>query len=259
MPTRDLFRSLRDKVEAVSGWRIRAEFPFGIEKFRDLRRVMPDLQVRQVLDVGSNIGQSALQFRKMFPEAVVHSFEPVGSTVAIFKRNVSDPMVNLHQLALGAYPGLVEMQVCNDAGSSDLNSIGKCHPYLHDQAIRKEFVEMTTLDLWCATAGIEQVDLLKIDTEGHDLEVMRGAAGLFARQAIRLIDIEVGINPTNNFHVPFNTVSEFLWSNGMLLFGIYDQIQEAPEVGTCFRRANALFISRKLAMPSEVSKPHATY
>ncbi len=249
MPTRDLFRSLRDKFEVISGWRIRAKFPFGNEKFRDLYGAIPDLQVRNVLDVGANVGQSAMQFRKVFPDAVIHSFEPVGSTVEMFKRNVADASVHLHPLALGAFQGRVEMQVCKDARTSDMNSIGKSHPYLHDRTIKKEFVEMTTLDLWCETAGIEHIDFLKIDTEGHDLEVMKGATGLFERQAIRLIDIEVGINPTNSFHVPFHTVSEFLWNNGMLLFGIYDQIQEVPQVGNYLRRSNALFISRELALP----------
>lgn len=259
MPSRDLFHSLRDKVEAVSGWRIRAEFPFGNEKFRDLRRSLPDLQVRHVLDVGANIGQSAVQFRKVFPEAVIHSFEPVGSTVEIFKRNVDDALVHVHQLALGAAPGRVEMQVSRDAGTSDMNSIGRSHPFLHDQALTKEVVEMTTLDLWCATARIEEVDFLKIDTEGHDLEVLKGAEGLLARQAIGLIDIEVGMNPTNTFHAPFSAVSEFLWSHGMLLFGIYDQLQEAPGTGCVLRRVNAMFISPKLAMPlSEGPKAPST-
>lgn len=249
MPFKDLFRSLRDKVEDMSGWRIRAKLPFGNEKFRDLFWAMPDLQVRHILDVGANVGQSAVEFRKVFPEAVVHSFEPVESTVEVLKKNVADASVHVHQLALGASPGRVKMQVSRDVDTSDMNSIGEPHPYLEDQVLVKEVVEMTTLDKWCAKARIEQVDFLKIDTEGHDLEVLKGATGLLARHAIKLIDIEVGNNPMNTFHAPFNAVSEFLWSNDMLLFGIYDQHQEAPEIGHFLRRSNALFISRELAMP----------
>lgn len=256
MPARDLFHTLRDKLESISGWRIRAELPFGNEKFRDLRRGLPDLQVHCVLDVGAHIGQSALQFRKEFPEAVVHSFEPTGSTVDIFKKTVADDSVHVHQLAIGSSLGRVEMHVSSDAEGSSMNSVGMTHPHMLEQGMMKEVVEMTTLDLWCNTARIEKVDFLKIDTEGHDLEVLKGAEGLLARQAIGLIDIEVGMNPSNTFHVPFNTVSEFLWARDMLLFGIYDQLQEAPRPGSVLRRVNALFTSRKLAMPlSDGPKP----
>lgn len=210
---------------------------------------MPGLQVRVVLDVGANIGQSAVQFRKEFPQAVVHSFEPVGSTVELFKRKIDDAMVHVHQLALGAAPGRVEMQVSSDAGSSDMNTVGKAHPYMHGRAFTQAMVGMTTLDLWCARAGIEEVGFLKIDTEGHDLEVLKGAEGLLARQAIGLIDIEVGMNPINTFHAPFTAVSEWLWGHGMLLFGIYDQLQEGPGTEAVLRRVNAMFISPRLAMP----------
>lgn len=68
MPAKDIFRSFRDKVEATSGWRIRAELPFGNEKFRDVRRALPDLHIRDILDVGANVGQSAMQFRKRIPK-----------------------------------------------------------------------------------------------------------------------------------------------------------------------------------------------
>lgn len=249
MPAKDIFRSFRDKVEATSGWRIRAELPFGNEKFRDVRRALPDLHIRDILDVGANVGQSAMQFRKEFPRAVIHSFEPVGSTVEVFKKHVHDASVHIHQLALGASPGQVEMQV-SKGRNSDMNSIGKVHPHLVGQTVVKEVVDMTTLDLWCSRNKMEQVDLLKIDTEGHDLEVLKGAVGLLGQQKLGLIDVEVSFNPTNSFHAPFNAVSEFLWNHGMLLFGIYDQLQEGLGTGAVLRRSNVLFISRKLALPT---------
>jgi len=37
---------------------------------------------------------------------------------------------------------------------------------------------VTTVDAYCAAQGIERVDYLKVDSEGHDLAVLQGAAGM---------------------------------------------------------------------------------
>jgi hypothetical protein len=43
---------------------------------------------------------------------------------------------------------------------------------------------MTTLDAWAMREGVREIDLLKIDVEGYDLPVLKGAAGLLRAQAI---------------------------------------------------------------------------
>ena len=254
MGVASLFRGLRDEVEKASGWRIRAEFPFGNEKYRDLRRVLPQLDIRTVLDVGANTGQSAVQYRKEFPDAVMHCFEPVGSTADQLRKYIHHPSVHIHQLALGACPGMLTMQISLDEQQSGMNSLKGIHPHLEGSNFRSEQVEVTTLDEWCPKNGIGQVDLLKIDTEGFDLEVLHGASGLLDQGRIGLIDVEMGINPTNTFHAPFTEISPFLWSKGMLFFGIYDQLQELPTTGPILRRVNGLFISSQLALPA-ATKP----
>lgn len=246
MPGQAFLRTLRDRVESASGWRIRAEFPFGNEKFRDLRRAFPELRLGTILDVGANIGQSALLYHKEFPQATIHCFEPVGGTAEQLIQNTAGHTgIHVHRMALGAETSTMRMQVGTDGASSDMNSLKGVHPHLAGASFQTEEVQITTLDNWCNEHKVQAVDFLKIDTEGFDLEVLKGAATSLAKGAIRLIDIEVGMNPTNLFHAPFMEVSTFLWGKGFLTFGIYDQLPEPS--GLHLRRVNVLFVAASMA------------
>jgi hypothetical protein len=53
-----------------------------------------------------------------------------------------------------------------------------------------ETVRLETLDRYCDERGIPEVDYLKVDVEGHELAVLRGAAGLIGRRAVRYVQLE---------------------------------------------------------------------
>jgi hypothetical protein len=53
-------------------------------------------------------------------------------------------------------------------------------------------IKMTTLDRYCERKGIIQVDFLKLDTEGHELEGLRGAKNLLESKKIKVIQFEFG-------------------------------------------------------------------
>lgn len=58
------------------------------------------------------------------------------------------------------------------------------------QAIGFVPVELATLDLYCAEASVDHIHIVKCDTEGNDLAVMRGAAGLLAAGRIDVLQFE---------------------------------------------------------------------
>jgi FkbM family methyltransferase len=51
-------------------------------------------------------------------------------------------------------------------------------------------VRCTTLDRFCSERGVEQIDVLKIDTQGFEFEVLKGASSMLARQVIKFIHFE---------------------------------------------------------------------
>jgi hypothetical protein len=73
------------------------------------------------------------------------------------------------------------------AFSSKLEQISDCRG--QDQSPKKR-VTVTTLDAYCAREGIESIDFIKIDVEGHERDVVRGAEDLISRRKIAVIILE---------------------------------------------------------------------
>ena len=203
-----------------------------------IRRRLPQWRAKTVFDVGANTGQSARGFARLWPEARIHSFEPVPATFAQLSETVRDlPKVTAHNLGLGSLDGTAEM---TDLAQSVQNRI-----ISGSEGLPSQTVQIQRGADFCQAHGIKQISYLKIDTEGHDLEVLKGFIGLFKR--IDFVQVEAGMNPHNKTHVPFARLSDFLTRRGFCLFYIFDQVMEFKQGGRpVLRRCNPVFINTRL-------------
>ena len=132
-------------------------------------------------DIGANVGLFTLSAAAV-PSVQVHAFEPALKTYAVLLENIklnaaSDIVVN--RTALGDHAGSAELAI-NAPGRDGLNTIGRA---THSDAlvVGYETVPMTTLDSYVQQHRIAHVDLLKVDVEGAELLVFRGARELLNR------------------------------------------------------------------------------
>jgi FkbM family methyltransferase len=77
-------------------------------------------------------------------------------------------------------------------------------------------VELTTLDAWAAEAGVRSVDVLKLDTQGAELDILRGAEQLLG--SVRALEVEVELNPLYRGQPLFGDVDRFLRERGYVLW-----------------------------------------
>jgi hypothetical protein len=178
--------------EKATGTKVFSKLPLGIYPFTDIQYRVPDFAMHTIVDVGANIGQSAIKFRKHFTNS----------------------------------------------------------PNYHEQDVK-----VVPPDDFCVNEKMVSVSYLKIDTEGYDLEVLKGATGLLSKAAIDFIESEVSMNKSNTFHVSLHSVSEFLSHYGYELFGIYEQIHDFKTGLPVLRRSNALFISPTVAAKNRKQAP----
>lgn len=142
-----------------------------------------------ILDIGANVGAWTAAALEVAPTAVIHAFEP--SAVAfeeLTERFENDPRVRAHQLAIGASVGQAEL--FTNVPGSGLASLTRRRLDHHGIALdRSEFVSLDTLDAWSARTKVS-ADLMKIDVEGHELDVLAGAATALA--AVAVVQFEFG-------------------------------------------------------------------
>jgi FkbM family methyltransferase len=147
-----------------------------------------------VFDVGANQGQyleAAIHGLSNQPRSI-HSFEPSAATFrALAERCGHITGARLNPFGLGARAG--EYDLFSDGERSGLASLTERQlEHLGISHQLSERVRIETLDGYCADQGIEQIDLLKIDVEGHELDVLRGADDMLSRRRIRMVTFEFG-------------------------------------------------------------------
>jgi FkbM family methyltransferase len=191
--SRPLKQAARNWLRRQNRDLISFEVRFGIDWLHDVKRLSSVWQSspRIFFDVGANVGQTALAALDRFPGIAVFSFEPHPSTFEQLRRRMEQrPAVEPVQLALGAEQGSAEMFEYEE--QSALNSLVSDAPYVkrfpHNS--RKIRVQCETIDAFCAARNLSVIDVLKIDTEGYDLEVLRGAKGLLQDRAVKFIYLE---------------------------------------------------------------------
>lgn len=217
--------------------------PFGCDLTLDIETLLPKFRAEMVFDVGANVGQSACLFLERWPEAQIHCFEPVRSTFeALQARLGSHDKVQLHRLAFSTRAGVGNMIVDEHSTRSALTA----SDVVPKDATLEE-VPLSTLDGFCETQGIARINFLKVDTEGADLDVLRGGERMLGASAIGLLQVEAGMYPGNEKHISLEALKSYLEEKGYLLFGIYDQHPERLSRRSILRRANPVFISSELA------------
>ena len=179
-----------------------------------------------IFDIGANIGDSAIAFRKEFPTALVHSFEPFKAIFETLVRNTRRYGIRCHQLALGAEIG--DRTVRRESASPYFreNSVSN-QPESNTPQDLIEIIHLTTLDAFCEQNGIQRIDIVKTDTEGFDLQVLRGAKSLLTNGSVLNIVSEVTLSSTDNAHTNFFALIDLLRDYGFAPYSIYDVCHDA--------------------------------
>ena len=159
-------------------------------EFHFIQQYLPRCEI--VFDIGANVGHWTSLALKINPAARVHCFEPSRDA--------------FEQLQLNRFPGNV---VCNNFGMSSSSRQAKMfafdkHNTMNSLYARKgldnlglsmqheENIVLDTVDRYCLEHGIEFIDLVKMDVEGHEIEVCKGMTRMLSSGQIGTIQFEYG-------------------------------------------------------------------
>lgn len=130
--------------------------------------------IRTVLDIGANVGVTALYFADLFPDGNIYAFEPVPDNFAVLQKNIANcPRIRGLNYGLGAADGELEMF----ASANPVNFGGfSLHPAGSD-ASRRVRIQVRNAAGALRELGITQVDVIKIDTEGAEYDILTALPG----------------------------------------------------------------------------------
>jgi len=187
MPSRVRVRRDGLRFELDPREEVQRQIYFGAFERRELRIAMRvAAHGGTAVDVGANVGYYALALaRCVGAEGRVHAFEPDPSLAAHLERHLKINGLSQRQ-AVGALDGQADFYRADEQNRGS----GTLIPY--PDLEHKTFpVEVVTLDAFCGDHGILRIDFLKVDVEGAEPDVIRGATGLLDRAAIRHLLVEL--------------------------------------------------------------------
>ena len=142
-----------------------------------------------ILDVGANVGNWSKLVNSKLMSCEIHAFEPSRETffaLAVFAKSVSN--VHIHNFACGETN--TSRNLYYDESKSGMASLSKRNlKHLNIDFEKFESVEIRRLDTFLSNSSIKP-DGLKIDVEGHELEVLKGLGDQI--NGIKVIQFEFG-------------------------------------------------------------------
>jgi FkbM family methyltransferase len=177
-----------------------------------------------MFDVGANLGLMALPVLRSVPESKVVSFEPSPNTVEWLRRTVA-------QSGFGERWELVEKAVGCNPGPADF-SLSAPTEGLYDglkytgrtNEARTVQVEVTSLDLEWERLGRPPVSVIKIDVEGGELNVLRGAQELLARTRPFVLSEWCNLN-FRAYNIPCHALFRFANEHEYLIYSLPEIIR----------------------------------
>ena len=190
----------------------------SVEHKAALKGITPQI----VLDVGANRGQFSSFARYLWPDADIFGFEPIPHEAKKYRTVMGDG-AKLHECALGSRQTKMQLHLASRADSSSLLPLGEVQKsFFNMDEIGKINVPVVRLDEILSIGNIQAPTLLKIDVQGFELEVLRGAEKLFSE--IDWIYVEASFVELYEGQPMFEEISSFVAELGYSFRGQFNVI-----------------------------------
>lgn len=161
----------------------------GEESF--IKKMASILEDQVVVDIGANVGDYSNNIASIVPSVKIYAFEPHPNTFANLSKNAKQYNYSAFNSACSDKEGVLKLyDYPNTEGSEHASLYQNVIEEIHQSNSRSWEVEVTTLDIFIEANNIKNIRLLKIDTEGSELAVMKGARKAISNKMIDIIHFE---------------------------------------------------------------------
>lgn len=169
-----------------------------------------------VFDVGANNGNWSCFIRKEYPKSKIFLFEPLPACQKIIA-DMNIPNSELIPMAVSSENGLTKLYITQASGISSLHE--RNDSYFADRIFSAIDVQTVMLDSVIENYNLRNIDFVKMDIEGHELEAMKGARKSLEKGIIKALSFEFGSGNINS-RTYFRDFWKFLTPLGYKIYRI---------------------------------------
>lgn len=187
-------------------------------------------------DVGANVGQTITSFKKTFANPLIFAFEPATQTYqSLVQRFGNDSRVKLFGMALGEAESKRELV---NFKASELNSFlkpaaGTSYFQEDIQISRTEIVDISTVDTIMKKHQLSEIDILKIDTQGFEMSVLKGAIEALRNHKVKSLVLEMNFKKVYESQSSPAEIIAYLDSLGYGIVDLYNHFRHQGRIAWC--------------------------
>jgi FkbM family methyltransferase len=200
-----------------------------------------------IFDVGAHVGEVASIYRKLFPTAAIHCFEPFPDSFEVLSKNKkNDSLTFCHQVAVSNINGTAQFNsnIGNATNSLLATDQSNANAYWGSGLLETKkqiVVETIKIDDFCQKNSIAHLDILKMDVQGAEYSALYGANFMLSNQKIALIYLELIICPTYEGQKKLHEYLALFETHRYVLLDFFNPVRK----GNKLLQVDAIFINEQ--------------
>jgi FkbM family methyltransferase len=207
------------------------------------RKWLDSLKLATVIDVGAYVGAFSFAMRMILPEIQIYCFDPLEENILSIHKNLGKwGRIKTFQSALGDQKGTIQFNVNDFRASSSILEMDARHRQAFPETSHttKLDVPIARLDDFLSEMKIKRPLYLKVDVQGFELNVLRGATKILP--LVDFLQLEVTFKMLYKKQPLFEDIYDYLHSRGFEFGGLIDSLI-SPKNGVILQ-SDALFIRK---------------
>lgn len=237
---RDTIRKLPTALLEKIGLRLTRAEKISSRTTSYFRRLDQIAQFRTVVDVGAHIGEFATSCAVCLPGVPIHCFEPLpAGQKSLQTLSARYETITVHPFALGEVEGSIEINENDYRPSSSILAMMDRHRELWPKTMHGHEIEGQIRRLDSFNALFEDPLFLKIDVQGYEMHVLRGAEAVLDKAAV--VQLEVLFAPLYAGQPEFRDIMNHLADRGFQFLEFSDERRVDPNRDLVY--ADAVFVA----------------
>ena len=206
-----------------------------------------------IIDIGANEGQSINRFNLIFNNCIIHSFEPIKKCFDKMVKDHPNKKNIKNNYALSDKNTNKVFFINKHSYTSSFNRINKSYDQLHEKDKTKNNIKVKTMKLYTYVDlnKIKKIDILKIDTQGHELNVLKGAKNSFKKNIFHFVEVEIILCNYYIKKINLHEIDRLMFENNFDLFNLQEFVYSKNNQIKWF---DMLYINKKFKQKSVSNK-----